>query len=235
MKKIYLIAFLFSTLISSSFSQKTDTLQSPNIVTPNASFQSIVNVVPPSPDAASLGKYGEIPVSLYTGTPSIDIPLYEINRAVRVPISLSYHASGVKVDEIASMVGMGWVLNAGGVITRTIHGMPDDILGGLQTTDGRNKFNQYRTNTMTYAESQLYEKDVLNGGYDTEPDEYYYNFLGRSGKMVFDELNNPVLLGEQRLKITMISGGFMITDEQGTKYFFTEKETTKPTYVTKTS
>ena len=229
MKKIYLIAFLFSTLISSSFSQKTDTLQSPNIVTPNASFQSIVNVVPPSPDAASLGKYGEIPVSLYTGTPSIDIPLYEINRAVRVPISLSYHASGVKVDEIASMVGMGWVLNAGGVITKTIHGMPDDILGGLQTTDGRNKFNQYRTNTMTYAESQLYEKDVLNGGYDTEPDEYYYNFLGRSGKMVFDELNNPVLLGEQWLKITIISSGFMITDEQGTKYFFTEKETTRPT------
>ena len=186
-------------------------------------------MIPPSPDAASLGKYGEIPVSLYTGTPSIDILLYEINRAVKVPIGLSYHASGVKVDEISSMVGLGWVLNAGGVITRTIHGMPDDILGGLQTTDGRNKFNQYRTNTMTYAESQLYEKDVLNGAYDTEPDEYYYNFLGRSGKMVFDELNNPVLLGEQRLKITMISGGFMITDEQGTKYFFTEKETTRPT------
>lgn len=28
-------------------------------------------VVPPPPDVASLGKYGDVPVSLYTGIPSI--------------------------------------------------------------------------------------------------------------------------------------------------------------------
>ena len=189
---------------------------------------SLVNLVPPNPDAAALGKYGEIPVSLYTGTPNIEIPLYEINRAIKVPISLSYHASGVKVDDISSMVGLGWVLNAGGVITRTVHGSADDLSGGLQTTDGRTKFNQYRANTMTFSERQTYEQLVWAGGYDTEPDEYYYNFNGRTGKLVFDHLNQPFLVNHEKLKVILNTDGFVITDEQGTKYHFTEKETTKP-------
>ncbi len=32
----------------------------------------------PAPTAAALAKYGDIPVSLYTGTPNIDLPLYEL-------------------------------------------------------------------------------------------------------------------------------------------------------------
>src|SRR5450432_4906554 len=83
-------------------------------------------LTPPSPDAAGLGKYGAIPVDKSTGIPQISIPLYEIKTPrFTLPISLSYHASGIKVDEIASWVGCGWVLNAGGAITRSIVGFPD--------------------------------------------------------------------------------------------------------------
>jgi hypothetical protein len=79
------------------------------------------DIIPPSPDAQSLQKYGNIPVSLYSGLPQISVPIYEIKtRDLSVPISLSYHASGIKVSEEASRVGLGWALNAGGVITRTI-------------------------------------------------------------------------------------------------------------------
>src|ERR1700716_3943068 len=84
--------------------------------------------IPPSPTAASLGKYGEIPVGKYTGIPEINIPLYEITEGdIKVPISLSYHASGVKVEENASWVGLGWSLNAGGAITRSVRGKPDEL------------------------------------------------------------------------------------------------------------
>src|SRR5687767_12654498 len=80
----------------------------------NGNYQ-LRSVVTPSPTTASLGKYGEIPVSLYTGIPSISIPLYEIKDGpLSLPISLSYHAGGIRVEEIASSVGLGWTLNAGG-------------------------------------------------------------------------------------------------------------------------
>src|SRR5262245_334292 len=70
-------------------------------------------IVPPSPDASALGKYGNLPVDKSTGIPRISIPLYEIKTPrFTLPISLSYHASGVKVEEVASWVGAGWVLNA---------------------------------------------------------------------------------------------------------------------------
>ena len=35
-------------------------------------------VIPPSPTAASLGVYGDMPVSYYTGTPDVSVPIYEI-------------------------------------------------------------------------------------------------------------------------------------------------------------
>lgn len=84
------------------------------------------NVIPPSPNAASLGKYGDIPVSYYTGLVNTSIPIYTISdQDIQIPISLSYHHGGIRVEEEASVVGLGWSLNAGGVITRTIRGRDD--------------------------------------------------------------------------------------------------------------
>lgn len=87
----------------------------------------IPDVIPPSPTSAGLGKYGDVPANLHHGTPNINIPLYEIIvDDIRVPISLSFHASGHKVVEQASWVGLGWSLNAGGVVNRSMRGKPDE-------------------------------------------------------------------------------------------------------------
>jgi len=65
--------------------------------------QESPNIIPPSPEAAALGKFGEIPVGKYSGIPNINIPLHTLqSRVISVPISLSYHASGIKVEEEAS-------------------------------------------------------------------------------------------------------------------------------------
>src|ERR1700678_1202260 len=65
-----------------------------------------------SPTAASLGKFGDIPVSYHTGVPSVEIPFYTVQAGpLKLPVSLAYHASGIKVMEPASWVGTGWALN----------------------------------------------------------------------------------------------------------------------------
>ena len=80
-----------------------------------------------SPTAASLGKYADIPVNCHTGIPQIEIPLYTVREGtLSLPVSLKYHAAGLKVMEPAGWVGAGWSLNAGGVITRKVRGAPDE-------------------------------------------------------------------------------------------------------------
>lgn len=83
-----------------------------------------VEISIPSPNAAAFVKYVTNPVSYYTGTPQIDIPLWEVQlKDFKLPIALSYHAGGIRVGEAASNVGLGWSLMAGGVITRAIPGL----------------------------------------------------------------------------------------------------------------
>lgn len=83
-------------------------------------------VTPVSPNTASLGMYGHTPIGYYTGTPNINIPLYEINLdGKKIPITISYHASGIKVSQEASSIGLGWTLNIGGCITKTVLGGDD--------------------------------------------------------------------------------------------------------------
>ena len=114
MKKVCLIiTFLCFSLFS--FCQNADYGQ--------ANYPQIVS---PSPEAAALGKYGAVPVSLFSGTPQISISISDFNYGdINFKISLDYNAGGIRVDDIATNVGLGWSLMAGGVITRSIRGLPD--------------------------------------------------------------------------------------------------------------
>jgi YD repeat-containing protein len=89
--------------------------------------QELPRVIPPSPESASLFKFQDYPVSYSTGLPQISIPLYEVKSgSLTLPITLSYHSSGRKVYDETGAVGVGWSLQAGGMISRTVYGKPDD-------------------------------------------------------------------------------------------------------------
>ena len=48
------------------------------------------DVTMPPPNAASLGAYGDVPVSYFTGVPNISIPIYTASFGpLSLPISLS--------------------------------------------------------------------------------------------------------------------------------------------------
>jgi hypothetical protein len=86
---------------------------------------------PRSPTATALEKYGTYQVNEFTGLPDISIPLYTVEEGgFKVPITLSYHASGIKVTEVASWVGLGWSVSSGGQVTRKTMGLADDIANG---------------------------------------------------------------------------------------------------------
>lgn len=79
---------------------------------------ALPEVIHKSPEAASLGRYGDMEISEFTGTPNISIPLHTIKIGdIQVPISLSYNATGIRVDQEATIVGLGWDLLAGGGIS----------------------------------------------------------------------------------------------------------------------
>lgn len=80
-----------------------------------------------TPNAAELGKYGKVPVSYFNGLPNITIPLTELKgKNYDLPVYLTYHAGGIKPDEHAGPVGLGWSLHAGGCINRIVNGLKDE-------------------------------------------------------------------------------------------------------------
>src|SRR5437762_4683891 len=117
----------------------------------NSNDPQLQSVIPVSPNAAALGKYGAMPVGTYTGIPEISVPVYEINTGkIRLPISVSYHAGGIKVEEMASWVGLGWSLNAGGSISRQTRGRPDESSNGF--LERHSDVRRYLNNEMSVAE-----------------------------------------------------------------------------------
>lgn len=78
------------------------------------------NLITPSPDGCALMRSINVPVDKYTGVANIQVPITEIKigEDKSVPVVLSYQASGIKVADVASTVGLGWRLSAGGRITR---------------------------------------------------------------------------------------------------------------------
>lgn len=90
--------------------------------------------LPPAPEAAAMKEYVDVPVNMYSGIPQMSIPIHAIQgREITVPITLSYHANGIRVAEEASWVGLGWNLSAGGMITREIR--DNDDFGGKSLYD----------------------------------------------------------------------------------------------------
>ncbi len=136
-------------------------------------FSSQESFIPPAPEAAAFGKYGDVPVSHYSGVPSINIPLYSVKaRDIDLPLSLSYHASGNRVSDEASWVGLGWTLNAGGMITRVIRGYDD--------------FAQYETKCEPpFSYSQLGEN--LKTPDDFSSGESPYDYLGTGIEYYFNK------------------------------------------------
>ena len=87
-----------------------------------ATPQKNTNVLPPvSANAYQLSKVTDIPLDLYRGKANISIPIYSIELGgINIPIGISYNTGGIKLNEQASTVGLGWSLNIPGNIFKNV-------------------------------------------------------------------------------------------------------------------
>lgn len=142
-----------------------------------------------TPDVMSFQKYGNIPVSLYNGKIDMVIPFYQIQSGkIDIPINLTYNSGGIKVDEIASQVGLGWNLNAGGSILRNINDLPDETLVVYN-------YGQGTVNPGVPVEVGFIRRWHFSNSYnwfsdiDSKPDFYYVNAPGLNNIFTIDSAN----------------------------------------------
>ncbi|NSL88971.1 hypothetical protein ECE50_019170 [Chitinophaga sp. Mgbs1] len=200
------------------------------------------NNVPASADIVATTKTANIAVNYFSGLPSISIPIFSYSKSgINADIALNYAAGGVKVAEDATNVGLGWQLSAGGVISRSMRGIPDDCPGrGYMFTRTVNLIEpgvRPPRGAAAYAPGytgKAYHSDSV----DSQCDVFQFHVGEISGEFIIGKDKKVVLLPEGNLKISYKTGTiegalyssiteFTITAEDGTSYLFSEKEITK--------
>lgn len=179
--------------------------------------QKLPQIIPRSPDIASI----ETPAS----ENDVSIPLADLHiGSFTLPISISYHKNGLKVDEIPSSVGDGWSLQYGGMISFQQNGLNDFNTsglfdGGISSTSMTN-LKLFLKGQMNTGQRSGYLEQVINGNADAEFDQYHYTFPGRSGMYYYDTLMNAVTVPKTDLKIFRQANEIRILDNENNNYYF---------------
>ncbi len=164
--------------------------------------------IPPSPTSLGIARITAVPVNHFTGSAIIDVPIADLKaRSISIPIGLHYQASGVKVQDVAGPVGLGWIFGAGGMVTRVMKGRPD---GSISICSESNLSGAFISKTC-----------------DPEADLFYFSLLGRSGQFYLTTNGTPATMPYQDIAIvpavgvqSSADGSWKITDEKGFVYIF---------------
>ncbi len=240
MRKHFLIALFFAVLQVHAQNDSGD----PTQIDYTSELVKIAKAAQ-GPEAAFFTKYGNTPVSLYTGTPNVSIPLYEHKgREFNLPMQLVYDAQAIKVEEQASWVGLHWNLMVTGRVSRIVNGLPDDYISSDYTTPYdatlRSKIRRYRDVNHTHNSPESIREyfrfldNASNNRYEIAQDYFNVSAPGLDETIVIDldnlearSLKNP------RTKITYQKGtgngaisSWTIVSENGTRYIFSTQEKT---------
>ncbi len=205
--KQYLLIFLLTSQSLFCQSNQTETYQ-------------LQSFAPKSPEAAAFLKYGEYPVNLSTGVPNISIPIYTLNAGdFQLPITLDYHASGIKVSQEATWVGLGWNLNFGAQIIVDVRDDSDEYNVG--STPNANDVRNYMINNPLSYFHQYYQDLFANS---KVKDIYNFSSPTANGKFYYDSTtanNQLVIFPPNEFKVeNIVGGGFKIIDNYGNNYYF---------------
>jgi len=180
-------------------------------------FDPYLQVQNASPEAEKYNQLSEIPVDLYTGRVNIEIPLYTIiHNDIKVPISISYMGGGIKVAEESGLVGLGWKLNASGVISRVLRGMPDELydnanrkagyrrMGELILPDGVSEFSDY----INLIKSSNQDRDPIALGHPVSQKDLNKVYMIGLYQDKYDEMRFESSQDNYMFNVNGLSGSF---------------------------
>ena len=197
------------------------------------------NIKVESPNAIGMMQYGNNPVDLSRGTISHQIALYHYEDAdFKLPINISYSNNGYKVNQLSGPLGLGWRLNAGGCITRQVHGQVDEFMDkdlgigfyflhklGYDKIDYLDQVKNAQ-DKKDYRPYLIVAPDLKK--YDPEPDEFHFSFMGYEGNFIFGYKNKIHIydtnISSTNIKIKGDIYTFSISVGDGYEYLFTPKE-----------
>jgi hypothetical protein len=183
-------------------------------------YAAAIDFLPPPPNATAITQHADLALNKNTGAPNINIPLYPIKgKKLQLGVNLNYASTGIKVDETASRAGMGWSIELGGVVTRTVRGFPDELNDRLIPPVV--PLNYYVQSIMFMRKAVL--GTPPNG--DSEPDLFNFSMNGISGSFVLDQNKQPVVLNGEKFKVetnlaSNANWNIKISATDGTIYYF---------------
>ena len=193
----------------------------------------------PSGSTSFLNANASVSPSLYTGGLELSLPIYTLkSTALQIPISITYTASnGVRPTDPNTVVGMDWMLMAGGSIKRQVRGLPDEVAYGYIGTnqEGAAVASDYNGNHLPF--DNLYNIGQSQPVVDGEPDVFtvstpFFNVqftLDQNGKPVFEGGSSGFQVVDRLYNNTpgAETTGFTIIDPQGTQYLFGSQSSTR--------
>lgn len=173
----------------------------------------VPRIVPISPEASSMERYQSYPVDYCTGVPNISIPLYEIVAGeVTIPVTLSYHASGLKPKERSGLAGTGWTLSLEPSIMREIKGTADDS-GWFE--------NRFQSPPADERSQLQYYAARVDNKQDTQPDRFVYKLPHSGGSGYFvGRLHSLSTIPRTDDRVYFNGSNMNATDADGIQYQF---------------
>ncbi len=188
----------------------------------------VINPILPTPEMASLGKYGSIPIEYNTGAMTFSIPLYSIKKDnIEIPLGVSFASQGLKPEHIGNTLGVNWVLSGLANISRNVNGLPDETSGGYLNNQISENYIDGVSHLFNYSEGQNMLMNVFNKSEDLNPDAFtismpgFHNqfFLNKNKQLEFS------LKTDYKISFSGSFASFIVTDPWGNKYFFEAVET----------
>ncbi len=171
----------------------------------------------------SLQSSGGINYQLFIGQAGYTIPIYKLDDPdFPLDIALRYQSDGFKPFQPSGFYGQDWSLIAGGYITRSVQGFPDEQrissmwVNGFQEDDigmqhalfkqcVYDKESVFNFSSSVYSEGNGFICQI--NGYswtvDYMPDIFYFSFMGHQGSFIINNEGNPTIISGDFIDINL--------------------------------